>query len=100
MNAYEALHAALDLALGDAFTGDRQNALSLVLAQVRDRFSPGEFRCALRKVWPDPLTYKSIALEEVEERMAEGLKTYQATGDASALAKWAGRYLAGSRGGA
>lgn len=97
MTPYEALHRALDLALSDALTGDRQNALSLILAQIRDRFSPGEFRAALRQVWPEPLTYKSIGQEEVEERMSVALDQYRATGDATDLARWTAAYLEGSR---
>lgn len=87
------LHAALDLALSDAFTGDRQNALSLVLAQVRDRFSPGEFRHALHKVWPEPLTDRTTAQEIVDEKMAEGLDVLRETGDATLLAEWVSRHL-------
>lgn len=97
MTAREALHAALDMALSDAFTGHRQNALSIILAQVRECFSPGEFRAALRQVWPDPLTYKSIAQEEIEERMSAALDHYHATGEPHALAEWTARYLAGAR---
>ena len=89
-----ALHDALDMALSDdAPTGDRQNALSLILAQIRDHFSPGEFRHALRQVWPEPLTDKSIGQEMVEEQMAAGLAAYRETGDARDLAEWTSRHL-------
>jgi len=87
------LHAALDLALSDAFTGDRQQALSLILAQVRDRFSPGEFQHALRKVWPEPLTERTTAQEIIDEKMAEGLDTLRETGDPSLLAEWVAHHL-------
>ena len=95
MSPLAILHTALDIALSDGSTGERQQALSLVLAQVRDRFSPGEFRHALRQVWPAPLTEKSMGEEIVAEAMSEGLAAYRATGDATDLVKWVDRYLEG-----
>jgi len=87
------LHDAIDLALSDAFTGHRQQALSLVLAQVRDRFSPGEFRHALRKVWPEPLTERTTAQEIIDAKMAEGLEILRQTGDSTHLTKWVAHHL-------
>jgi len=87
------LHATLDLALSDAFTGDRQQALSLILAQVRERFSPGEFRHALRQVWPEPLTDRTVAQEMIDEKMEEGLEVLRQTGDPTLLTKWVANYL-------
>jgi len=86
-------HADLDLALSDAFTGDRQNALSRILGEVKGRFSPGEFQHALRKVWPEPLTERTTAQEIIDEKMAEGLEILRQTGDSTHLTKWVAHHL-------
>jgi len=87
------VHEALDRALSDAFTGDRQKALGEVLAEVREHFSPGEFQHVLHMVWPEPLVERSLGQEIIDGKLAEGLAILQESGDTAVLMKWVGRYL-------
>lgn len=87
------VHECLDLALSEEFTGTRQNALGPVFLALRDRFSAGEFKMALRMAWPEPLTEKSIGEEIADDLLRKALHHYQETGEAHELAEWATNYL-------
>jgi len=93
--SYTPLHDALNTILYARLTGERQNALALLAEAFRRRFSPGEFRCGVRKGWPEPLTQRSFGQEVVDDKLAEGLATYRETGNADDLAEWTQRHLDG-----
>lgn len=68
-NARTALKLALD---PDRSTGKRQEHLARVVVDLRDAFSPGEFRHVLRRHWQETLTYTNPISGKFELTLVRG----------------------------